>query len=287
MFIRFTGMALALALAIAPGAPAKAADIQAGVDQAYDQIRRAIADIGLERVIAIDHARLGAEAGSPMPPARVQIFSDPALNSIILADNIRAGLDLPFRVLSFDAGGKVVSSYTDASFLKIRHGISDEAALAAFDATLTETLETAKVTSRAAPTRGLARNYGILELTTARGFDDAVAGLRDIVSAQSDTIWFGDIDFTFEAARVGIDLPRATLLLFGGPAPGGLAMADFPGIGLDAFCQKLLVYEDAKGRVQVIYNDIAALAQLHYGNATDVHHGLNQRLTETFKRAIE
>ncbi len=287
MFIRLTGMALALALVSVPGAPAKAADRQAGVDQAYDQIRRAIADAGLERVIAIDHARLGTEAGSPMPPARVQIFSDPALNSRILADNIRAGLDLPFRVLTFDTGGAVASSFTDARFLKIRHGLSDDVALAAFDAILAETLDAAGVTARPAPTRGLARDYGILELTSARGFDDTVAGLRDIVSAQSDTIWFGDVDFTFEAGRVGIDLPRATLLLFGGPAPGGIAMADFPGIGLDAFCQKLLVYEDAEGRVQVIYNDIAALAQLHYGDAIDVHHGLNKRLTETFNRAIE
>lgn len=266
---------------------ARAGDIQEQVDQAFDQVHQAVGNLGLERVISIDHARLGADAGSPMPPARVQLFSDPALNSRILAGNIRAGLDLPFRVLAYDAGGALAVSYTNASYFRIRHGGADDGALMDFDAALRETLDTAGLIGTASPTAGLVRDYGILELTTERDFNGAIAGLRDVVMAQSDTIWFGELDFQFDASQVGINLPRATLLLFGGPAPGGIAMADFPGIGLDAFCQKLLVYEDADGVVKVIYNDIAALAMLQYGDAIDVHHGLNKRLTETFQRALQ
>ena len=36
----------------------------------------------LSEVAEIDHSRLGHEAGSPMPPARVVIFSDKQLTSI-------------------------------------------------------------------------------------------------------------------------------------------------------------------------------------------------------------
>jgi uncharacterized protein (DUF302 family) len=86
---------------------------------------------------------------------------------------------------------------------------------------------------------------------------------------------------------LGVALAPAQLLLFGGPAPGGVAMAAFPEIGLDAFCQKLLVYRDEQGTTRVIYNDIAALAELHYGRSAKPHAMLNKRLTTTFFTALE
>lgn len=44
-----------------------------------------------ERVADIDHARLAAKAGSPMPPAHMLIWSDPALAASILQINPLAG----------------------------------------------------------------------------------------------------------------------------------------------------------------------------------------------------
>lgn len=64
-------------------------------------------------------------------------------------------------------------------------------------------------------------------------------------------------------------------------------MAEFPAIGLDAFCQKLLVYEGDDGKARVLFNDIAAFADLHYQRAMEPHAMLNKRLTATFKGAIE
>ena len=107
-----------------------------------------------------------------------------------------------------------------------------------------------------------------------------------VVASQSDTVWFGEVDYQAMAAGQGTAIGPATLLLFGGPAPGGVAMAAFPSIGLDAFCQKLLVYRDDKGSVQVLFNSIVALAELHYGRSVDPHRMLDQRLTGTFKKAI-
>jgi uncharacterized protein (DUF302 family) len=63
-------------------------------------------------------------------------------------------------------------------------------------------------------------------------------------------------------------------------------MAEYPSIGLDAFCQKLLVYADEDDKTIVLYNDIAALAELHYGQSAKPHAMLNKRLTETFTKAI-
>jgi len=163
--------------------------------------------------------------------------------------------------------------------------LSDQSALDAFSQSLDLVTRSADVLT--APTVGLSRDYGIIELTTALSVDEAIANLTDVVMAQGDTVWFGEIDFAAEAAQQGEALPDAVLLLFGGPAPGGVAMAKFPAIGLDAFCQKLLIYADDEGGSFVIFNDIAALAELHYGASAKPHHALNERLTATFRSAIQ
>ncbi len=104
--------------------------------------------------------------------------------------------------------------------------------------------------------------------------------------SQGDTKWFADVDYQKEASVLGIVLRPTTLLLFGGPAPGGKAMMTSPKIGLDAFCQKLLVYENESGEVWIAYNDIVAFANLYYQTSTKPQQMINQRLKMTFSKAI-
>ncbi|SLN66297.1 hypothetical protein PSA7680_03511 [Pseudoruegeria aquimaris] len=276
-----------VALAVFCGAPALADTLQTDVDTIAQDASRAIASAGLTTLVEIDHARLAGAEGVAMPPSRVQIFSDPAVNTALLRDNIRAGLDLPFRLLAYGNGDAAAAITTDADFLRIRHGLSDGGALAAFSERLGSVTGAMEQPVSAAPTGPLTQDYGIIELTTGLDVPTAVASLKEAVMAQEDTVWFGEIDFAAEAASLGAEVPDAVLLLFGGPAPGGLAMADFPAIGLDAFCQKLLVHQGADGATRVIFNDIAAFAELHYGTSAKPHHALNARLTATFKGAIE
>ena len=273
------------ALTIFGAGTASASPVQKAVDDNHAVVERAVEEAGLTAIASIDHARLAAAEGAEMPPSRVQIFSDPAVNSPILRENIRAGLDLPFRVLSYAQDGTAQNIYTGPEFLRIRHGLEDGAALDAFAGRLNGVTES--IDANAAPTERLSRDYGIIELTSKLSVPEAVASLTKIVMAQDDTVWFGEIDFTTEASGEGVELPAATLLLFGGPKPGGIAMAKFPAIGLDAFCQKLLVYAGEDGGSVVIFNDIAAVAELHYGESAKPHHALNERLTATFKKAVQ
>ena len=46
-------------------------------------------------------------------------------------------------------------------------------------------------------------------------------------------------------------------------------------------------YEDDAGVVNVIFNDIAALAELHYGTSTKPHKVINGRLKKTFVEAVK
>ncbi|MBE1297353.1 MAG: DUF302 domain-containing protein [Rhodobacteraceae bacterium] len=258
--------------------------VQQNVDSNFALAIEAVEEAGLVEIASIDHSRLAMAEGAEMPASRVLIYSDRGINSAILSENVRAGLDLPFRVLSYDDGGEAQVSFTDAEFLKVRHGLEDETALAAFADLQTRVFD--ELPAQPAPVADLSLNYGIIELRSDLNVTDAVKSLTETVRSQSDTVWFGEVNFAAEAAEINVAIDEAVLLLFGGPAPGGVAMAGFPAIGLDAFCQKLLVISDGSGGSVVLFNDIAALAELHYGDSAKPHHMLNERLTETFRNAL-
>ena len=279
---------LAAALAQTPISAHADDTLRADTDIVFEAVAEAVTDAKMVRVIEIDHARLAAGEGVEMPPSRVLLFSDPGVNAAILSENIRAGLDLPFRVLSYGDEAKPSLSYTSSAFIAKRHGLEGSAALADFDERLQTVLRAVDGADPSpVPTDAVERDFGIIEIASAYDVAETVVRLEKAVTAQTDTIWFGEIDFMKEAAAFDVALPAAKLLLFGGPAPGGVAMADYPAIGLDAFCQKLLVYEGTSGNAVVLFNDIAAFAQLYYGSSIEPHAMLNKRLSATFSAAVQ
>lgn len=242
---------------------------------------------GLKPIVVIDHSRLAAKEGVMMPPCVVTIYSDPAVDSALMKRNPRIGLDLPQKILVFEADGEPRVAFPHASFLAARNAVTDEAALNRYQESINTGLRgVAAEVIDPVTDRGVTRNYGMIELVSDFEHDDTITRLKKAVMKQGDTVWFGDIDFHANAAKKGVDLPRSTLLLFGGPKPGGVAMAKFPKLGLDAFCQKLLVFEDSNGKVRVIFNDIVKMAELHYGKSADPHKAINGRLATTFEGAV-
>lgn len=128
---------------------------------------------------------------------------------------------------------------------------------------------------------------GLITLESPHGFDETLRRLRDAVNAQGDTVWFGEVDFDERAKTVGVAIEPAQLLLFGGPGPGGRAMSAAPSLGLDAFCQKVLVVQDEAGNVRVIMNDLLALAERHTVSKSLPLRVINRRIQKTFAAALE
>jgi hypothetical protein len=58
-------------------------------------------------------------------------------------------------------------------------------------------------------------------------------------------------------------------------------MADIPRMGLDAFCQKALVYELPDGQVNVYFNEMPVFAELHQGSTSLPHRVINHRKGNT------
>lgn len=242
----------------------------------------------LQTIVVIDHSRLAEKEGVKMPPSTVTIYSDPEVDAALMKLNPRVGLDLPSKILVFDATGQVRVSYPEASFLAKRHGLTDEAALNRYQESIDRGLEGIEAgLMEPVSDQGVARDDGIIELISDFDYDDTMKRLKEAVMKEGDTVWFGDLNFHAAAVEAGVDVSPSTLLLFGGPKPGGVAMAEFPKLGLDAFCQKLLVYQDGDGQVRVIFNDIARMAELHYGKSAQPHDVINGRLAALFESAVK
>ena len=261
------------------------ADLYQAVDELYDAV---LENTGRFHAIAeIDHSRLAAAEGEVMPPARVVIFSDPAVNTAILQLEPMAGLDLPFRVLAYAEGDSPAITFTTADFLERRHGLANGPALQRYQESILDAVSTVPDNAVIGlDTSSISQGDGIAILDSDFDFNQTVDRLRNAILAESDTVWFGEIDYQEEAAARGVDLPKLRLLLWGAPAPGAKAMRKFPRMGLDAFCQKTLVHQPAGEQVQVLFNEMPALAKIHYGDSALPHRVITRRMQKTLSAAI-
>lgn len=283
-------LCLAVAVSMA-AAPARAEQNHAPSDALFGQVLANVtAAQSLDIIAEIDHSRLAADVGEEMPPSRVLIFSDPALDAALMVVDPRIGLDLPLRILAYETspGGESKLLFSDAAYLEHRYGATFPQELrdrykAGIDTALAG-IAPGDATALAA--EGLDGD-GLITLDSPHGFDETLRRLREVVSAQDDTVWFGEVDFDERARAAGVAIEPAQLLLYGGPGPGGRAMANAPSLGLDAFCQKVLVLQDKEGKVRVIMNDLLALAERHEVGKSLPLRVINRRIQKTFADALE
>ena len=256
------------------------------VDNIVNQLDKNISSFNT--IATLDHHRMAAEVGVYTPPSIATIFSNAKIDVIIVKENQLAALDLPFKVLCYTEADTTNAkvAYTSSEFIQKRHQLEPNL-LTDYKSNINKVLadfpkEMISVTDITTVNKG----FGIVRIKSDFDYATTVQNLRDIVMSQGDTKWFADIDYQKEAANLDVEIRPVILLLFGGPAPGGKAMATSPKIGLDAFCQKLLVFENEAGEVWIAYNDIVAFAKLYYQSSTKPQQMINQRLKMTFTKAV-
>ena len=240
-------------------------------------------------IINLDHHKMAQEEGVYTPPSIATIFSNPEVNTELIKGNPLIGIDLPFKTLCYSEADTldVSFAYTSPEFIAKRHDLP-MGALEAFENRISEVIKgLGPIQVSETRTDSVGSGFGLINIKSDFDYSKTVDNLKAIVNAQEDTRWFGEIDFQKDAKAFKTDLNPTILLLFGGPAPGGKAMMTTPKIGLDAFCQKLLVYEKGNGEVWIAFNDIVAFAELYYGFSTKPQQMINQRLTATFTKAVK
>jgi len=102
---------------------------------------------------------------------------------------------------------------------------------------------------------------GMVLLPAQGSVADAWTRLEAAV-AERGVLVFARIDFASDAAAVGMHLRPTRLLVFGNPRAGTPLLAAAPTAGVD-LPLKVLIWEDAQGRVTVGYNSPAWIGARH------------------------
>ncbi len=108
---------------------------------------------------------------------------------------------------------------------------------------------------------GLDGNHGIERAASTREFDESVSHFEAVLKAKG-MVLFAKIDFTGDAKRAGLTMPRTMLLVFGNPKGGTPIMVAAPSSALD-LPLKVLVSEEADGKVWLSFNAPEYLASRH------------------------
>ena len=107
----------------------------------------------------------------------------------------------------------------------------------------------------------LSNGDGIIQVASSHSVDETVEKLTGILQAKGVTL-FALVDHSGEAAKVGMTMPPTKLLIFGSPKAGTPLMQAAPSIAID-LPLKILVAEDARGKVWISYNSPEYLQERH------------------------
>jgi len=102
-------------------------------------------------------------------------------------------------------------------------------------------------------------NNGILSKRSNYSVDATLERLKSALQAKGVTI-FAIVDHSGEAEKVGLKMPPTKLVIFGSPKAGTPLMLAAPSIAID-LPLKILIREDAEGKVWVSYNAPAYLQE--------------------------
>lgn len=262
-----------------------------GSDKLFQQLESTLATVPTwHKVTEIDHSRLGMEAGSNMPPARVLILSNPDLETALIQQNPLVALDLPLRVLAYEVspGGDSKVIYNNYDFIQSRYNLPDKSPLGdAYELnfeTLLQGIPKKKIGTFQA---SVMKNDGIITIESPFDFTATMERILEAIASQDDTVSFGSVDFKAQAKEMGVNILPNTMILFGAPEPGAKAMSKSPTLGLDAFCQKFLVWQDESGQVHLSFNDLLALAERQGVSKSVALRVINYRLNKTFSTALK
>jgi|ERR1700722_18066385 len=106
-----------------------------------------------------------------------------------------------------------------------------------------------------------ATNNGIVNKPSKHSVEQTVEALSNILKSKGVAV-FALIDHSGEAEKVGLKMRPTKLLIFGNPKAGTPLMLASPSSAID-LPLKILVWEDAQGKVWVSYNSPEYLRKRH------------------------
>ena len=99
------------------------------VEETVERLEATVTERGLTVFGIVDHAAGAASIDAELSPTQVMIFGNPAAGTPLMQCAPSVAIDLPLKILVWDAGGQTLVAYNEMSFLQERHDIEgcDEA----------------------------------------------------------------------------------------------------------------------------------------------------------------
>jgi uncharacterized protein (DUF302 family) len=104
-------------------------------------------------------------------------------------------------------------------------------------------------------------DHGIVTHASNHSVDETVARIKGILQAKGIML-FALVDHSGEAEKAGLKMRPTKLLIFGSPQAGTPLMTASPSCAID-LPLKILVAEDANGKVSLSYNSAIYLKARH------------------------
>lgn len=111
------------------------------------------------------------------------------------------------------------------------------------------------------PSQNGPNQNGIVSIPSHHSVDETVEKLQGLLQAKGIQL-FALVDHSGEAAKAGLKMPDTKLLIFGNPKGGTPLMLAAPSIAID-LPLKILVAEDAQGKITISYNSSEYLKERH------------------------
>src|SRR6266581_3880191 len=105
------------------------------------------------------------------------------------------------------------------------------------------------------------KGSGLIDIRSSHSVDETVEKLKGILQAKGIAL-FALIDHSGAAIKAGMKMRPTKLLIFGNPKAGTPVMLAAPSSAID-LPLKVLIWEDAQGKVWVTYNSPAYLQERH------------------------
>lgn len=249
--------------------------------QTYNNLRSSLQSNSNIAVLAeVDHSANADAIGENLRDTRVIFFGNPALGTPLMQVNQLAGLDLPQKIMVYqDRDNNVFAAYNSTSYLAARYNVGSASTL--------QQINTALSTTTAGATSGTVSENGNIGVTFRQGvitnisnndFNTTYSKLRNAISDNPNLSIVEELDHQQNAQSVGLDLRPTRVIIFGNPNLGTPLMQSAQTTGID-LPQKMLVWQEANGSVNISYNNPEYLMSRHgiTGN-TDVINNIKAAL---------
>jgi len=233
-------------------------------EEANNNIIAALNGVAAIKIVAeIDHSANAVSVNETLLPTKVILFGNPALGTPLMQKNQLAGLDLPQKMLLFqDEDAQLKVAYNSTDYLAQRHGLAGVAALATIAGALSNFASAATTEQLVNAEVSVGLNEGIIIKNSTYSFEETYAKLVGIITKNENLKLIAELDHQANAASINLELRPTRLVVFGNPNLGSPLMQSMQTIGID-LPQKMLVFENEAGEVQVAYNDPTYLAKRH------------------------